>query len=85
MADIWRPEQQKQAFVGHHLQSLDGDFETSAALIAVRPLIADIIRHRTSEDGADVAMARWEGAKKGFEAGVYFNFLKGKNNVISKS
>eukprot|EP01060_Flectonema_neradi_P038081 TRINITY_DN7898_c0_g1_i1.p1 TRINITY_DN7898_c0_g1~~TRINITY_DN7898_c0_g1_i1.p1 ORF type:complete len:349 (+),score=55.98 TRINITY_DN7898_c0_g1_i1:38-1084(+) len=71
MADIWRPEQQPQAFVGHHLQSLDGEFDTTPSLIAVRPLIEDIIRHRNSEDGADVAMARWEGARKGFDAGIF--------------
>eukprot|EP01061_Rhynchopus_euleeides_P015915 TRINITY_DN27046_c0_g1_i1.p1 TRINITY_DN27046_c0_g1~~TRINITY_DN27046_c0_g1_i1.p1 ORF type:complete len:353 (+),score=105.28 TRINITY_DN27046_c0_g1_i1:71-1129(+) len=71
VADIWRPEQKEQSFPGEHACTTDGDFSTSAELIAVRPLLEDIFRHRTLENGVAVALERWEGVKKGHAAGIF--------------
>eukprot|EP00755_Sulcionema_specki_P015259 Sspe_Gene.58878::Locus_32328_Transcript_1_2_Confidence_0.667_Length_1224::g.58878::m.58878 len=71
VADIWRARQPPRAIVGHHEHSLEGDHELTPGLVAIRPLLRNIIRHRNHPDGAGNALERWMAAKDGFAAGVF--------------
>ncbi|KAJ9469433.1 hypothetical protein DIPPA_32001 [Diplonema papillatum] len=71
VADIWRPRPVEQSFPGQHEQTFDGSCKLTPELIAVRPILADIYRHRNLPNGPEVAMTRWEGVKKGHEAGIF--------------
>ena len=71
VADIWRPKQAAQSFAGEHSCFFDGDFEATPELIASRPLLEDIYRHRLLENGVAVALERWEQAKTGRKEGVF--------------
>eukprot|EP01063_Lacrimia_lanifica_P002368 TRINITY_DN1123_c0_g2_i1.p1 TRINITY_DN1123_c0_g2~~TRINITY_DN1123_c0_g2_i1.p1 ORF type:complete len:344 (+),score=146.06 TRINITY_DN1123_c0_g2_i1:137-1168(+) len=71
VADVWRPKQKDMAIPGEHVCGVEGDFATTPELLAVRPLLEDMIRHRNLDNGPIVAMERWEGVKKGYEAGIF--------------
>eukprot|EP01059_Diplonema_ambulator_P032873 TRINITY_DN6649_c0_g1_i1.p1 TRINITY_DN6649_c0_g1~~TRINITY_DN6649_c0_g1_i1.p1 ORF type:complete len:345 (+),score=73.22 TRINITY_DN6649_c0_g1_i1:42-1076(+) len=71
VADIWRPKQKRMSFPGEHHATYDGGFDPSPQLIAVRPILKDIARHRNHESGPAVALERWEGVKKGAKEGIF--------------